>query len=53
MTPERDATDTDPDAAEDIARRSAALESFRALLGRLDTDMIDREEMEDHLGELA
>jgi hypothetical protein len=32
-------------------RRSAGLESFRDLLGRLDVDLIDRDEADDHDGQ--
>lgn len=35
-------------AAVDAERRSAVLESFRDLLGRLDTDLIERDEADDH-----
>jgi hypothetical protein len=54
MAPERQAAHTDPAVADgDVERRAAVLESFRALLGRLDLDMIEREEAEDHMDESA
>lgn len=35
-------------AAVDAERRSRALEAFHDLLGRLDTDLIERDEADDH-----
>ena len=35
-------------AAVDADRRAALLESFRELLDRLDTDMIEQDEIDDH-----
>ena len=40
-------------AAVDADRRAGLLESFRDLLGRLDVESIERDEDDDHLGQLA
>jgi Arc/MetJ family transcription regulator len=40
-------------AAVDADRRAAVLESFRDLLDRLDTDLIDRDEADDHADQSA
>ncbi|MGH8573223.1 MAG: type II toxin-antitoxin system VapB family antitoxin [Gammaproteobacteria bacterium] len=40
-------------AAIDADRRSRVLESFRELLERLDVDLIERDEADDHLDESA
>jgi len=40
-------------AAVDAERRGRALESFRELLGRLDTDLIEQDERDDHAGRVA
>jgi Arc/MetJ family transcription regulator len=40
-------------AAIDADRRAAVLESFQSLLDRLDVDLIEREEAEDHMDESA
>ena len=40
-------------AAVDADRRAVVLESFRDLLDRLDTDMIDRDEADDHTDQSA
>jgi len=40
-------------AAIDADRRGRALESFRELLGRLDVDLIERDEADDHSGQVA
>ncbi|GAB3810358.1 type II toxin-antitoxin system VapB family antitoxin [Micromonospora zhanjiangensis] len=40
-------------AAVDADRRSELLESFRELLGRLDTDLIEQDERDDHRGHAA
>jgi Arc/MetJ family transcription regulator len=40
-------------AAVDADRRATILESFRDLLGRLDTDLIEQDEFDDHSGSAA
>lgn len=40
-------------AAVEAERRSAVLDSFRGLLDRLDVDMIERDEAEDHMDQPA
>jgi Arc/MetJ family transcription regulator len=40
-------------AAIDADRRARALESFRDLLGRLDVDLIEQDEADDHSGRVA
>jgi Arc/MetJ family transcription regulator len=40
-------------AAVDADRRALLLDSFRDLLDRLDTDLIDQDERNDHSGHLA
>jgi hypothetical protein len=40
-------------AAIDADRRSQVLESFRDLLDRLDTDLIEQDEIDDHSGTAA
>ena len=40
-------------AAVDADRRAVVLESFRELLGRLDVDMIERDEADDHADQSA
>jgi Arc/MetJ family transcription regulator len=40
-------------AAVDADRRSEVLDSFRELLDRLDTDLIERDEQDDHRGHAA
>jgi Arc/MetJ family transcription regulator len=40
-------------AAIDADRRSQVLESFRNLLERLDTDLIEQDEVDDHSGTAA
>ena len=40
-------------AAVDAQRRADALESFRTLLGRLDVDLIEQDERDDHSGGAA
>lgn len=40
-------------AAVDAERRATVLESFRDLLDRMDTDIIDRDEAEDHGRQVA
>ena len=40
-------------AAIDADRRSRALESFRELLQRLDVELIERDEADDHVDESA
>ena len=40
-------------AAVDAGERSRALEDFRDLLGRLDVDVIERDEADDHAGDAA
>jgi hypothetical protein len=37
-------------AAIDADRRAGVLESFRELLGRLDVDLIEQDEADDHSG---
>lgn len=40
-------------AAVDAERRAQALESFRDLLDRLDVDLIEQDEVDDHAGHAA
>jgi putative antitoxin of VapBC-like toxin-antitoxin system len=40
-------------AAIDADRRARVLESFRSLLERLDVDVIEQEEADDHSGQVA
>jgi Arc/MetJ family transcription regulator len=40
-------------AAVDAERRAHALESFRDLVGRLDTTMLEQEEIDDHASDVA
>lgn len=40
-------------AALDADKRTQLLESFRTLLDRLDIDLIDRDEIDDHTGNAA
>jgi Arc/MetJ family transcription regulator len=40
-------------AAVDAEHRTVALESFRELLGRLDVDLLEQDEIDDHSGPAA
>jgi len=40
-------------AAVDADKRTQALESFRALLARLDVDLVEQDEVDDHSGHAA
>jgi Arc/MetJ family transcription regulator len=40
-------------AAVEAAKRAALLEEFRDLLDRLDVDLIEQDEMDDHAGDAA
>jgi Arc/MetJ family transcription regulator len=40
-------------AAVDADKRTQALESFRALLDRLDVDLVEQDEIDDHSGHAA
>jgi hypothetical protein len=40
-------------AAVDAGKRARVLDSFRDLLGRLDMDLIEQDEIDDHTGHAA